>query len=488
MNIICVYSLSTFSLKKELYSPADIPFGLSFIATVLKQAGHNVKLVVITPRTPLREKFTALIDEFKPELFCLTAVSSQIPIIKQVGTVIKKIDPAAYIVLGGAHPTLNPEEVIRYPFANAVCVGEGEKAVVELARQLGTGRDPGGISNLWIKNPYSGHIEKNIVRPFREDLDHLPFIDRDMWEPFISNRKGKMYTILAGRGCPNRCTYCSNHALRQVATGRYVRFRSPENIIEEIKQLIAWDEQVETVFLETETLGANLKYTYTLLEKLAAFNRTLKKPLKYGTNLALTTQIQENRKLLLAFKEANLDFFRIGLESGSEKIRKEVLRRPKYYNKDLIEFCALCREYDIKYTVNLLIGLPGESVADFQETVDITRQCRPTFGVSVNIFFPYPGTRLFSVCKKQNLLSAEARTTLFERTGTVLNLPRFSPWQIKKEFILFYYKVYRGYKPWPDIAWKTLRYTADAFPAAKRCISEIVHTIGSLFVQERKVS
>jgi len=482
MKIACVYSLSTFSLKKELYSPGDIPFGLSFIATVLKQAGHDVQLVVVTPRTALKEKFTSLINDFKPDLYCLTAVSSQIPIIRQVGATIKKIDPSSFIVLGGAHPTLNPKEVIAYSFANAVCVGEGEKAVVELARQLGTGRHPGGISNMWIKNPWSGHIEKNATRPFREDLDNLPFIDRDMWEPFISNRKGKIYTILAGRGCPNRCTYCSNHALARVTTGKYVRFRSPENIIEEIKELIAWDENVEIVFLETETLGANLKYTYALLEKLAKFNHTLKKPLKYGTNLALTTQIQENRKLLQAFKEANLDFFRIGLESGSERVRKEVLRRPRYYNKDLIEFCRLCREYDIKYTVNLLIGLPGETVADFQETVDITRQCQPTYGVSVNIFFPYPGTRLFTVCKEQNLLSSEARTTLFERTGTVLTLPGFSPWQIKKEFILFYYKVYHGYKSWPDIAWKTLRYTADAFPSGKRFISGIVHSIGSVFV------
>lgn len=485
MNIVCVYSLSTFSLKKELYSPGDIPFGLSYIATVLKESGHNVHLVVITPRTPLRRKLSSLISQYKPDLYCLTAVSSQIPIIKEVGATIKQLDSSAFIVLGGAHPTLNPDEVIAYPFASAVCIGEGEEAIVELSRQLGSGRHPGGISNLWIKNPYSGHIEKNRIRPFRQGLDDLPFIDREMWEPFISNKKGKIYTILAGRGCPNRCTYCSNHALRKVTTGRYVRFRSPENIIEEIRQLVEWDENAEIIFLETETLGANLKYTYTLLDKLIEFNRGRKKPLEFGTNLALTTQIQGNRELLQAFKDANLKFFRIGLESGSEKIRKEVLNRPRYYNKDLIEFCALCREYDIKYTINLLIGLPGETVADFQDTVEITRQCRPTFGVSVNIFFPYPGTRLFTLCQEKQLLSPEARTTLFERTGTVLNLPGFSPWQIKKEFILFYYKVYRGYKPWPDIAWKTLRYTADAFPAGKRLISEFVHAIGSLLLRKR---
>ncbi len=475
MNIVCVYSITTYSLKKELYSPGDIPFGISFIATVLKKAGHNVKLVVITPTTPLQEKLAALIKDFKPSLFCLTAVSSQIPIIKQVGETIRQIDPAIFVVLGGAHPTLNPDEVINYDFANAVCVGEGEHAAVELARQLESGRDPAGITSLWIKNRNSGEIEQNDVCPFHTDLDEFPFIDREMWEPFISNKKGKIYTVLAGRGCPNRCTFCSNHALARISTGKYVRFRSPGNIIEEIRQLVENDPDVETVFLETETLGANLKYTHQLLAQLAEFNRSLKKPLEFGTNVALTTQIQDNRDLLQAFQDANLVFFRIGLESGSERVRREVLNRPRYYNKDLIEFCRLSREFGVKYTVNILIGLPGETQADFQETIDITRQCRPTFGVAASIFFPYPGTKLYDVCKKQNLLQSKAGKTFFERTSTVLDLPGFSPWQIKKEFILIYYKVYRGYKPWSDIVMTTLRSAVDAFPWIKRIISKIVH-------------
>ncbi len=476
MNIVCVYSITTYSLKKELYSPGDIPFGISFVATVLKEAGHTVKLVVITPTTPLREKFEDLINDFNPSLFCLTAVSSQIPIIKQVGETIRQIDPSIFIVLGGAHTTLNPAEVINYDFAHGVCLGEGEDAAVELARQLESGQKPENIANLWIKSQDSGQIERNDVRPFRNDLDNLPFIDREMWEPFISNKKGKIYTVLAGRGCPNRCTYCSNHALARISSGKYVRFRSPDNIIQEIKQLVESDPNVEILFLETETLGANLKYTYHLMERLAEFNRLLKKPLKFGTNVALTTQIKDNRELLQAFKDANLDFFRIGLESGSERIRREVLNRPRYYNKDLIEFCRLSREFGVKYTINILIGLPGETQADFQETIDVSRECRPTFGLSPNIFFPYPGTKLHDVCLKENLLRSQASTTFFERTSTVLDLPGFSPWQIKKEYILLYYKVYKGYKPWFDILMKTITATVDSFPWIKRFISKIVHS------------
>ena len=480
MNVLCIYSLTTYSLKKELYSPGDIPFGISYIATVLKEAGHNVKLVVITPTTKLEEKFTSLFSEFPPDVVCLTSVSSQMPLIRKAGSAIRKTAPHAFIIMGGVHPTLNPDDVIKIDFVDAVCVGEGEEAVIELTGQMQGGKTPAGIKNLWIKNNSTGDIEKNPQRPFRKDLDSLPFIDREMWEPYISNKRDVLYTVLAGRGCPNRCTYCSNHALARVAKGKYVRFRSPDNVIEEIRRLVEQDPNVETIFFEIETLGASLNYTYELLSKVAEFNRTLKKPLRYGTNLALNAQIKHNRRLLQAFKEANLDFFRIGLESGSERIRREVLNRPRYYNHDLIEFCRMAREFDIKYTINILIGLPGETPEDFQETIRVTRECEPTYGVSVNIFYPYPGTRLHQVCMEQNLITEKAGRILSERTGTVLYMPYFPPWQIKKEFILFYYKVHRGRVPWSDIAKKTLRYTVDAFPSVKRSISKMVHIATSL--------
>ncbi len=475
MNVLCVYSLTTYSLKKELYSPGDIPFGISYIATVLKQAGHNVKLVVITPTTKLEEKFTNIFKNFPPDLVCLTSVSSQMPLIRKTGDAIRKTAPDTFIIMGGVHPTLNPDDVISTDFVDAVCVGEGEDAVIELSEQLQSGMKPSGIGNLWIKNRSTGEIEKNPQRPFRKDLDSLPFIDREMWEPYISNKKDVLYTVLAGRGCPNRCTYCSNHALARVAKGKYVRFRSPDNIIEEIRQLVEHDPGVETVFFEIETLGASLNYTYELLSKVAEFNRTLEKPLKFGTNLALNAQIKHNERLLKAFKEANLVFFRIGLESGSERIRREVLNRPRYYNHDLIEFCHMARQFDIKYTINILIGLPGETPEDFRETIRVTRKCKPTFGVAVNIFYPYPGTRLHQICAEQNLITEKADKTVSERTGTILYMPYFPPWQIKKEFILFYFKIHRGMKPWSDIAAKTLRYTVDAFPGIKRAISGLVH-------------
>jgi radical SAM superfamily enzyme YgiQ (UPF0313 family) len=431
-----------------------------------------VKLAVFTPVSSIHEELKDIINEFRPGLACLTAVSSQIPLIKKIGEAIKQIDPSIFIIIGGVHTTLNPEETISYDFTDAVCIGEGEKAVVELARQLELRHSPSQIFNLWIKNRNTGQVEENTVQPFIEDLDSLPFIDREMWDPFISNLRG-MQMVLAGRGCPNKCAFCSNHVLAKVAEGRYVRFRSPNNIIAELHNLITRYGQIESVFLETETLEANLTYTYQLLSELAELNSKLSAPLKFGTNLVVTNKIKDNRDLLRAFKQANFKFFMIGLESGSEKIRSEVLNRPRYSNADFIEFCQIAREYDIDIYINVLIGLPGETRRDFEETIKCVRNCQPNWGISANIYFPYPGTKLFQLCQDQKLLGPNARTTISERTSSVLKLTGFSKWQIKKEYILFYYKVFKGYKPWTDIMMRTVYTAFEAFPKVKRLISII---------------
>jgi len=449
----------------------EIPFGISCIATSLKLAGHSVKLMLVTPTTSIYDELKSMIDGLQPGLFCLTAVSTQIPVIKQVGEAIKKIDPSIYIIMGGAHTTLNPDEVIDYNFVDALCIGEGEKAVVKLAGQLEEKATPTRIPNLWIKNRMAGQIERNSIQRFIEDLDSLPFLDRSMWDPLISDRDIARHAVLVGRGCPNRCTYCSNHALARVAKGRYVRFRSTNNIIAELSSLVERYSEMKEVFLEVETVGVNLKYTYQLLSDLASFNKTLQDPLRFGTNIAVTGKIKNNQELLEAFRKANFKYLIIGLESGSERIRNEVLNRPRYSNKDIIEFCRLAREYSIKIKINVLIGLPGETRNDFQETIKCVRSCQPAGGVAPAIFFPYPGTKLYELCREQKLLRPVAKTTIIERTSSVLDLPGFPPWQIKKEQILFYYKVFKGYKPWSDLISHTARNILGMFPRVKRTLS-----------------
>jgi len=185
MNVLFICSVTDpESPAKPLQKPEDIRFGISYISSLLKQHGHYTKLQVIGG--PLCEKNKNAIDEclqgFGSGLICFTSVASEYNIIEDTARYIKGRYPDVYLLIGGIHASLNPEEVIAADF-DALCVGEGEYPTLELVSQLEKGERPSNIANLWIKNDST--IEKNPTRPFLQDVDSLPFPDKDIWQEWF---------------------------------------------------------------------------------------------------------------------------------------------------------------------------------------------------------------------------------------------------------------------------------------------------------------
>jgi anaerobic magnesium-protoporphyrin IX monomethyl ester cyclase len=447
--IACVYSVENYvSLEKPIRDGCSIPFGIAMLASVLKNGGHDVQLLVFTPDTPIFETLKSFIKRFHPRLFCLTAVSTQFPLICEIAKAIKQLDSTIFVALGGAHASLMPEEAIVSPYIDAVCVGEGDTAVVELAAQLEAGHQPANIHNFWFKKPGTEIIEKNDPAHFLSDLDSLPFIDRGLWQSWIHEPE-RDPSVLVGRGCPFRCSYCSNHILGKLARGAYVRFRSPANIIAEVEQ-ITQDRKVTNVYLEVETIGVNVEYAFQLCEALSQFNDRRDTPIHFKINLAVTHKLIQDldllNRLFTEFKRANIVTINIGLESGSERIRNEVLRRPRYSNQDILTFCSLAKKYDIKIIMFVMMGLPGESLADFRETLKMVRLCEP-HNIWLSIYYPYPGTDLYRLAKQKKLFTEQNLSHILERRHPYLNLPEFPRWRIMKEYIFFSFNVYKGKKP-----------------------------------------
>ena len=455
MRILCVYSVEQYaSIAQPLPAFSDIPFGISYIATVLKKIGHTVRILVCTPHPNSLERIIETIHNDAPQLLCLSAVTSQYPRIEKIAACAKHADPKLRIIIGGHHATLNPEATIKKPFFDALCIGEGEESVPIYAGQMAQGKQPTGINNLWIKNERTRTVEKNAKATFIQNLDGLPFVDRSLWNDLIVN-KSRMHTVLVGRGCPNKCSYCSNHMLRRTGIGKYVRYRSAKNIVEELREICDNYNDVSCIHLEAETLSINIEYTFVLCSALEAFNRNRAQPISFGANLSMTPSVIDNRDLVTALKRANFDFINIGLESGSERIRNEIMRRPKYSNSDIINFCTLVKESGIYINLFVLMGVPGERYHDYKQTIECVRRCEPehTF---VSIFYPYPGTDLYNTAKRQKLITDDIVNPELERRIATLDLPGFSRKQIQKEYIIFAYRVYRGKKSVLSIAVRVL--------------------------------
>ena len=440
-------------------SPMEIPFGISIIATVLKVASHDVDLFVISPVTPLRKILENYIREKKPQLFCLTAVSSQFPAIERAVALIKELDPDIFVVLGGHHSSLAPEQAIKCPNVDAICISEGDSAVVQLASQLKNGKWPTDIPNLWIRDAKTGEIEKNSTASFNEDLDTIPHVDRTLWEPWIANPHEEA-SILVGRGCPYKCTYCSNHAMEKLAEGKYVRYRSSEDMISEIDTLTKQYPRMNHIYLEIETVGADITKGIDLFEKLAFYNNARERKLAFRINLALHSNFVRNeekfRKFLELCQNAGVTALNVGLESGSERVRRQILKRPRYTNKELIQFCRTAREYGVATSLLVLMGVPGETFDDYLETVRVVRELQPE-DVQLSIFYPYLGTDLYDVAVEQGVITPGDIETSNERHRATLELPDFPKWRVQLEFLYFWHRSFKGHWPIDRIFLKMFR-------------------------------
>ena len=442
MRILFIYSIQKSIVQdKPLLGQEGIYFGISIIASVLKKHGYLCDLVVLDRRYKLGNNIRMLsqkIESFNPDVVSFTAVYSEFGFICDVASQVKKLFPNLFLYGGGVHLTLNPNEKHLNIF-DAFCVGEGEYPTLELVQALEKGEEIANIPNLWVNK--FGVITKNASRPFIENLDELPFPEREMWQPWILNPNTK-FAVLVGRGCPFNCTYCCNHRLKKVSSGKYVRFRSPENVIAEIRDLHKSFPNVDEIYLEVETLGANLKWLDDFCEKLHQFGEETGFALKFGTNLRIFPSI-DIEFVFNCFKKANITSVTIGLESGSYRIRKEILNRD-YSNETILLAAHAAKKYGIDIALFNMVGLPTETPFEFSETLSMNQEIQPSFHAT-SIFFPYPGTELHNMCERMNLLPSNLETK-DERQIARLNLPGFSKKQIQKSFDSFHYNIYKHHK------------------------------------------
>jgi radical SAM superfamily enzyme YgiQ (UPF0313 family) len=216
-------------------------------------------------------------------------------------------------------------------------------------------------------------------------------------------------------------------------------------------------------------------------KQLEAFNITIGNYISYDCNFRISAQ-SNDETIFLALKKAHFFKINIGLESGSERLRHEVLKRD-YSNKDFLAVTALARKAGLKVFVYNIIGLPEETYADYLETVQLNRQCQPDEHYT-GIFYPYPGTELYEVCLRKGFINTPIDHRL-ERKQPVIDFPHFSKTQIQKAYTWFNYRVYLGYKPLWWILMRTVMIKVRSSMALNFLFRRIVQVPGLNYVREK---
>jgi radical SAM superfamily enzyme YgiQ (UPF0313 family) len=327
---------------------------------------------------------------------------------------IKKVFQAP-IICGGPHPTYLPEEVIRDPGINMVCVGEGEHALLDVLERMENGGDLSSIPNIWAKNE-EGTVFGNNVRELVSDLDALPFPDREIltFQDIIDSCNTEP-VFLASRGCPYNCTFCSNSAIKKLYDGKgtYVRKRSPENVMQEIRELRA-KYKFETVNFYDECFGYDRKW-------LIRFCDMYKKEFGYPFGCFIRAESMDSEGFQL-MRQAGLSLIYLGIESGNEQLRRKVMNR-QVSDERIIQACRDAQAEGIQVWTYNIVGIPGETVGTIKEAMELNRIINPNF-VSVSIYQPLPGTKLHDECVENNYIKKKFGYSFYEDSS--LDLPTIS--------------------------------------------------------------
>jgi anaerobic magnesium-protoporphyrin IX monomethyl ester cyclase len=404
--------------------------GLGSISAVLKQAGHDARLLTLDRLDT--EALDAAVRDFQPQLVGLSLTSGFFAL----GQAITGWVAARHklpVVLGGVHPTLCPEESIAIEGAFAICRGEGEYPMRELCAALESGGDPTRIANLWVRA--NGQVHQNELRPLIADLDALPPPDRALFPMDHMVDQFAEIEFMGSRGCPFQCAYCVNHALQELYRGKgpFVRFRTVDNFLNEIDTVMRSYPRAGIVGLHDDTFTLNRNWFREFTDKYPA---RFKHP--FWCN---ATADSINEETVRRLKQAGCYEVRIGVESGNDHLRQEILCK-KVSREAIVRAFRLLQAAGIHTYAFNMVGLPYETVATIHDTINLNRILQPdeTF---CSVFCPFPGTHAYDVCRANGWLRGQAAGSYFENSY-VLDQP-----SIRRADVLFYHDIFADLVRWP---------------------------------------
>ncbi len=383
-------------------------FGIMTLAAVAKAKGHEVA-VAIGSNGHILQKASA----YKPDVVGFSVLTGyQTRYLKLGRDLQKNLTPRPVILFGGPHASFFPQVVLEEG-VDIICRSEGEGALLDILDAVDNGNDLIGIENTSINQ--NGELKSFPMRKL-VDLDELPFPDREIYKDYPIIHDSEMVTFMASRGCPFDCSFCFNKDMVGMVKGlgSWVRFRSVENIIEEIKA-VQRTKNIRFIDFHDDTFILKRKW---LLEFLEAYAREFSIPFICNIRADLITL--DTAKALKAAGCSRVSF---GLECGNEELRNLLLKK-SLTDEQIRKAAAVLKQVNIPFFTYNMIGLPGERLEDAFKTlelnIEIGTQCAWT-----SVFQPFPGTQLADYCLEKGFLEKPISTDkpVDTHTTSLLNQP-----------------------------------------------------------------
>jgi len=366
------------------------PLGLLYIASSLvsKHPDYEVKIIDAAVDNLNALQVGRAVEEWRPDIVGLSTYTFTLIDSLDVARIAKTVAPGTVVVVGGFHPTLYPRETLCCsPHIDIAVRGEAEYTFCSIAEAIFAGSAVDCIPGVCTKKG-KGELHVSDQIPLVPDLDSLPFPDRRLTDykkhSCALGAGGLSTSILSSRGCPFQCKYCYINV-------RQYRLRSLDNLLAEIKECLTLG--IEEYFFMDDLFNISK-------ERILGFcQRVLQEGLKIKWCFrGRIDQIDE--AVLQAARRAGCSRIHYGIESGVQSILARIGKKTSIQLASHIT--GLTRRYGIEVSSNIMIGLPGETRQDTEETIRFALDLSTDY-LQASIFTPYPETPFYQEALKAGM-------------------------------------------------------------------------------------
>jgi len=438
------------TIKISLISPYDTisNYGLRLISAYMKEKGHKVKLIFLPYRRTFsghfykdlysETVFEDLLDLCQDsDLIGFSVMTNYFLKVKDLTMKLKHRSDIP-IIWGGIHPSVKPEECLKY--ADFICIGEGEEAILELADKWKSG-DISSVKNIWFKK--ESKIVKNELRHLEEDLNKYPFQDYDLNSHYIlrgtrivkmtenlfkdslphedeTGELRKIYVTASVRNCPHNCTYCCNNALRKLYEDkrRFVRKRAVSHFINELENVKKRFGFIRHIAISDDTFFIRSE------DEIREFSELYREKISLPLSCSLSPQTFDEEKLE-CMVDAGLFRVSVGIQSMDSQTLLNLYKRPTPAEMitKMVETLKKHRTSIPRPVYHIIVDNPYESNVSKKKNIEFVMSLPARARVHLYPLVFYPGTELYEKAKKDGLIKDEIKE-IYLKSWTIDDVQR----------------------------------------------------------------
>ncbi|MBM3984388.1 MAG: B12-binding domain-containing radical SAM protein [Planctomycetes bacterium] len=387
---------------------AQEPLGVMYLSAALKAAGHETKMIFV-PDPLLPKK----VRDWDPGVICVSTMTGVHVAHAALIRIVKRWAPKALAIAGGPHPTVVPD-YLREEGLDAICIGEGEAALVDFVNAVDRGGDLAHIPNIHWKDR-DGRIWPNAPRPLIPQLEDAGFPDRSLvYDAADLYRDNPRKVVKSDRGCPMNCSFCFHHAWKKkvygVTNNEYVRHRTVDHVIREVQQI---RERYPLTFVHFVDDIFNISNSW-----LAEFAERWPREVGLPFDAILMANMVTERHVQL-LRQAGCIYARIAFEAANDHMRNAIMRK-NTTRAQLVRAANLIKGQGIRLGSLNMLGGPGATLADDLETVKLNIECAVDHPL-VSLLQPYPATDINDMTREMGIATDawDEFPTQFNRTSSI---------------------------------------------------------------------